>query len=343
MAKPFKFRYVNEIVGGFVLLAVTLLVIGVLLVGHYQEWFTPTHRVHLVFPPEGSLDLRKGSEVKILGAVVGRVEKIHIEDDDSMTGEMSIKGDAFRFVRQDSKVIVKKAFAAFGDAYIEVVKGKGTRLEDGDSLPVTKDTEIFEIAQQLLNQVREAIIPLLGQIRLTAEEYGGLAADLRAGDGPLLKLTDNLGGMITELRSNDGPLMKMLADLQAISAGLRNGEGTAGRLLRDPATAEEVNKILRQVQASIGQVEKILDDVKKTTAQLPPMAARVGNETQDLPGLVLQTQETIRQTERLIEGIQQHWLIRDYVPQGPEPTRLIPASEVAVPAKTPAAGTGAAP
>jgi len=336
MAKPFKFRYVNEIVGGFVLLTIALLVAGVLLVGHYQEWFTPTYRVHLIFPAEGSLDLRKGSEVKILGAVVGRVEKIHIEEDDSMTGEMFIKGDAFRFVRTDSKVIVKKAFAVMGDSYIEVIKGKGARLADGGSLTVTKDTEIFEIAQQLLNQVREAIIPLLGQIRLTAEEYGGLAADLRADDGPLIKLTDNLGGLITQLRSEEGPLMKILGDLQVISAGLKNGEGTAGKMLRDPATADEVNKILGQVSDSIAQVEKILEDVKRTTVQLPPMAAKVGREADDLPGLVLQTQETIRQTERLIDGIQQHWLIRGYVPQ-PQPTQLIPPSEVAVPAAKPGA------
>lgn len=342
MAKPFKFRYVNEIVGGFVLLTVALLVVGVLLVGHYQEWFTPAYRVHLIFPAEGSLDLRKGSEVKILGAVVGRVEGIHIEADDSMSGEMTIKGDAFRFVRTDSKVIVKKAFAAFGDAYIEIIKGKGPRLSDGGSLAVTKDTEIFEIAQQLLNQVREAIIPLLGQIRLTAEEYGALASDLRSPEGSIMKFAGNLEQISANLKSGEGPLMKILADLQVISSGLKNGEGTAGKLLRDPATADEVNRILRdlgkQVGDSITQVQKILDDVKRTTAQLPPMAAKVGREADDLPGLVLQVQQTLRESERLIDGIQRHWLLREYVPQ-PRPTELIPPSDVTAPA----AKTGAAP
>ena len=334
MAKPFKFRYVNEIVGGFVLLTVALLVTGVLLVGHYQDWFTPVYRVHLIFPPQGSLDLRKGSEVKILGAVVGGVEKIKIEDDDSMSGEMLIKGDAFRFVRTDSKVVVKKQFVVTGDAYIEIIKGSGPRLASGGKLSVTNDTQIFEIAQQLLDQVREAVIPLIGQIRLTAEEYGGLASDLRSPDGPLLKLTDNLGQLITSLKSSDGPLMKILGDLQAISSGLKNGEGTAGKLLRDPATADEVNRILKQVNESIAQVQKILDDVKKTTAQLPPMASRVGHETDDLPGLVLQTQETIRQSQRLIDGIQKLWPISSKISQ-PQPTQLIPPSDIGAPAAQP--------
>ena len=39
MTQKFKFRYVNEIVGGFVLLVFLLLLVGVLLAGHAQHWF----------------------------------------------------------------------------------------------------------------------------------------------------------------------------------------------------------------------------------------------------------------------------------------------------------------
>lgn len=316
MPKPFKFRYVNEIVGGFVLLTVALLVTGVILAGHYQEWFTPVHTVRIRFPAEGSLGLRKGSEVEILGTSVGQVERIHILDDDSMAGELRIKGDFFRFVRQDSKFKVSKRYQVAGESFLEIKRGTNQPPTDETVFLVEKDTEIIEIAQQLLNQVREATIPLLGQVRLTAEEYGALASDLR---------------------SPDGPLMKLLGNLEKMSDGLNKGEGTAGRLLRDPSTMDEVNRILREVTASIEQVQKVvtqvqgvMTDVKNTTTQLPPMAARIGRETEDLPGMMLQTQETLRQAERLIEGIQKHWLLNKYIPQ-PKPTDLIPPSEVNVP------------
>jgi hypothetical protein len=70
--------------------------------------------------------------------------------------------------------------------------------------------------------------------------------------------------------------------------------------------------------------------VKATTAQIPPMATKVGREVDDLPGTVVQTQETIREAERLIEGIQQHWIIRKYVPQ-PQVPAMIPAVEAGGP------------
>lgn len=331
MAKPFKFRYVNEIVGSFVMLVIALLVAGVIFAGHYQGWFTPVHTITLTFPEEGSLGLKKGSEVEILNTVVGVVDKIDIDENEKMSGEIKITGNWFRFVRTDSKVKVAKRYAVAGDAFITITKGKGAHVEDGAVLAVEKDTEIIELAQQLLNQLREAIIPLLGQFRLTAEEYGGLASDLRSADGPLMKLTGNLEQLSANLKSPEGPLMKILADLQAVSAGLKNGEGTAGQLLRDPAAMKQVEAILKQVGDAMGQMQKILDDVKKTTAQLPPMAARVGDEADDLPGLVLQTQQTLREAERLIEGIQKHWLLRSNIPQ-PKPTELIPPSDVSVPA-----------
>ena len=73
MAKPFRFRYVNEIVGGFVMLVVALLVVGVILAGNAQEWFTPVHVVRISFPEAGSLGVQKGAAVMIMGTEVGRM------------------------------------------------------------------------------------------------------------------------------------------------------------------------------------------------------------------------------------------------------------------------------
>jgi len=50
-------------------------------------------------------------------------------------------------------------------------------------------------------------------------------------------------------------------------------------------------------------------------------------EAKDLPGLVLQTQQTLHESEKLIEGIQRHWLIRKYIEKA-QPNTRIPPSEV---------------
>ncbi|MBW7908299.1 MAG: MCE family protein [Kiritimatiellae bacterium] len=295
MKKPFKFRHVNEIVGLFVLAVVAVLIAGIILAGRAQDWFEPVYRVRLDFPPEGSLGLQKGAEVQILGTRVGRVEGIRVWTNGTMHARLSIKGDFIRFVREDSKAIVKKKFGVAGDSYVEITEGRGEDLGERPALPALKDTEITEVAQTILKQIQEAILPLL-------ESYTKLAQSLQ---------------------DENGPLMKLLANLETVSRGLAEGEGSAGQLLRDPKAAEEIEHILEQVKA-------ILADLKETSARLPPMAATVGREVDALPGTVVQSQETLRETERLIEGIQQHWLIRNYIPSTKLPD-MIPALEAGGP------------
>lgn len=289
MSKPFKFRYVNEIVGGFVLLVLAALVAGIILAGRAQDWFEPVYEIRLDFPEEGSLGLQRGAEVQILGATVGRVGKIRVKDDGSMYTTLEIKGDFIRFVRADSRAIVKKKFGIAGDAFVEITQGRGAPLEDGAVLKAVRDTEITELAQEILQEIQNAVLPLL-------EEYTKLAADLR---------------------DAEKPLMQALANIEKITRGLAEGEGSAGQLLRDPKAAQEIEAILAEIRA-------ILADIKETTSKLPAIAATVNAEVEALPGTIIQAQETLRESERLIEGIQRHWLIRKYVPRESLPDIIPP-------------------
>ena len=298
MNKPFKFRYVNEIVGGFVLLIVVALVVAVVLIGRAQQWFEPRFDLRVRFPAEGSEGIQKGAEVVILGTQVGNVQEIIVKDDGSMEGQLQIRGQFVRFVRQDSQAILKKKFGVAGDAFVEITRGIGPAIDDG-RLPAAakKDIELLQMMQDLLENVRTAILPLLEQVTKAAEEYTGLAADMR---------------------KPDGHLQQLLARLDEVATGLQKGEGTAGKLLKDPATIQSVDAAITNVTVTITtvnerlrQIEAILADVKKTTGTLP--------ET------MLQAQDTLRETEVLIEGVQKHWLLRSYMEQAPSSERIDPA------------------
>lgn len=304
MAKSFKFRYVNEIVGAFVLIVVALLVAGIIFAGNAQKWFEPVYTVKLMFPPEGSFELQKGAEVRILGALVGNVTEISVDDTGQMTGEATVRGQFMRFVRVDSKAIAKKKFGIAGDAYVEISKGNGEPLpEPGGSLACTKDTEIMDLLTQILDQFQQAIMPTIERVQKALDEYTAVAANLN---------------------DPQGNLQQLLSRLNGIAAGLENGEGPAGVMLRDPATAQEIKDIVWQVQDAIGQVQKILADIKQSTVQLPEMTAAANSELQDLPGTALQAQATLRETERLVQALQRHWLIRKYVDQSDPLERVVP-------------------
>lgn len=299
MPKPFKFRYVNEITGGFVLLVIAAVIAGVFVAGRAQKWFEPIHEVEVVFPPEGSFDLQRGAEVRILGALVGSLEEIDVAEDGEMSGVLRIRGTFIRFVRADSRAIAKKKFGVAGDAYLEITKGSGAPLAEGAIMKVEKDTEITEMVQQVIERVEEVALPAIEQVRKALEEYTNLASDLR---------------------NPEGNLQELLAHLAKIAEELEKGEGTAGQLLRDPSLANELREITEKINASLAEVNVILQDVRASSSILK-------EEMDDVPGVVLQTRDTMRETEKLLEAIQKHWMIRKYVDQA-EPSTLIPPSAV---------------
>ena len=284
MSKPFKFRYVNEITGAFVLLVVALLLAGVVVAGHAQGWFRPEYSLTLLFPPEGSLGVQDGTRVVCLGNTIGTVERIIVADDGAMQGRAKIKGEFFRFLRSDSQALVKKAFGIAGEVFVEISKGTATPLpKEGAELVCQNDTEMLKQIQDSLEKVQKTI-----------DEYRNLAADLR---------------------NTNGPLMQFIAHLSDITAGIQKGEGPVGKMLRDPQMAKQLGDVLAQVQL-------IIADVKQTTAQLPGIAKNASGEVSDASGMMLQTQSAIREGEKLIEGLQKHWLIRKYVDQVTVPERV---------------------
>jgi len=307
MAKPFTFRYVNEIVGTFVLLTALALVVAVVLAGHAQEWFTPVRKIHIDFPVEGSLGIQKGAPVQILGYNVGKVERVSVEDDARMTGLISVKGDFVKFVRIDSQAVVKRTLGIAGDAYIEITEGQGDPLPEDFNLECVRDSELLELAKEMLEEVKKAVVPALEQLQKAVTEYTALAADLR---------------------NTNGPLIGLLIQLEDIATDLQSGKGTAGHILKDPALAREMETLLQQVQSSLAEVQSVLADVKKTTAQLPAMAETVGGEVRKTPELMDQTHETLREAERLIEGIQRHWLLRKNIPVEGAPDSIPPAEVI---------------
>jgi phospholipid/cholesterol/gamma-HCH transport system substrate-binding protein len=307
--KPFQFRYVNEIVGGFVLLVVALLAMAIVVAGRAQGWFETIHRIHVDFPSEGSLDLQIGSPVLILGTTVGKVELIEVDELGFMTGVITVKDDFYQFVRTDSLAIVKKKFGIAGDAFIEITKGSGSPL-DGAGLAPFKDTDLNELLQDLVTQLREAIMPLMDSVKTTVDEYGALAAGLS---------------------DPESPLQQMLANLKEITASIQRGEGSVGKLLSEDETIEALNDAVKQATVAIEQLQAVIEDVKASTAQLPDMTRKVGDELDSLPGTLLMTQEAIREAERLIEGVQQHWLLRGSMPPRQQPTELIPLYDISTP------------
>ncbi len=201
---------------------------------------------------------------------------------------------------------VKKKFGVFGDAYVHVTKGTGPELPEGAGLVATREVDIVAVVLDLINQVRDATLVLLESATKEVDEIVGLTADMRA---------------------SDSPLQKSLLHLESIIQQIEEGKGPVGRFVTDEETAESLDQIIAEFTKVAGDIQKILEDVRQVTATLPEMARVVSDEVQDIPGTVAITQETIRETERLIVGVQNHWLLKKYVPRD-NARALIPVYDI---------------
>lgn len=317
MQERFKFRHVNEITGTVVLVIVAILIAAVVWTARSQRWFRSRVPLQIVLPEAGAAGIRPGSEVYFLGTRVGTVSDVLVDEAGRMKARANMRRDFFRFVRADSAAVVKKKFGVAGDAYFEITRGQGPPLPEKNAsivcreLPATMETAIEE--------VRSAALPVFKKLGVGLDTWTMLGTNL----------------ITTQQR-----LEQLIARLDNIVAGVEQGNGTAGKLLTDTALADEAQKLLVQANEAMGELQCVVtnlnlavENVRNGTARLPEITDAVANEAKDLPGLVLQTQASMRELERLIEAMQRHWLLRKYVnktnppPLGPWPASREPETK----------------
>jgi len=317
MQNRYVFRQVNELTGVLVLAVVLLVVGGVMASAHSQRWFTRKYAFDVLLPEQGALGLRSGADVIVLGVSVGEVGEISVADDGRMKAHVKVRRDFARFLRVDSTASIKKVFGVAGDSYLEITRGSGA------ALPAHQPEIACLVAEDSLNRME------------------GMLADLHAQLGPVVaKVGDGvvewtkLGG---DLRENTGQLHELLARLDHLASGVEQGKGTVGKLLNETTLADEAQRLSLRANEAMGELQEMetnlavaVKNVQNGSARLPEITDAMANEAKDLPGLVAQTQTSMRELERLIEALQRNWLVRKYVNKtNPPPLRPWPETVVA--------------
>jgi phospholipid/cholesterol/gamma-HCH transport system substrate-binding protein len=318
MADRFKFRRVHEITGTFVLLVVAVLIAAVVWTGHSQRWFKSRVTLQIVLPEAGAAGIRQGSEVYFLGTLVGSVSDVIVDTGGRMEAETNIRRDFFRFVRADSSAVVKKKFGLAGDSFFEIKRGQGRPLPEKNASIICR--ELPGTMETAIEEVRSAALPALEKMSVGLDTWTALGTNLITTQERLEQLIDRLNNIVT---------------------GVEQGKGTAGKLVTDTVLADEAQKLLVRANETMNELQGVATNlnaaaknVQSGTARLPEITGAVADETKDLPGLVLQTQVSMREMERLVEAMQRTWLLRKYVNHtNPPPVR--PLSETIVPEKKP--------
>lgn len=346
MAKPFKFRYANELAGGLVLLTVLIVAAAGVLSGKARGWFSRTTRLSLVLPPGGSMGLKPGADVQILGnSQAGTVSQLLPPGDNGQVqAVIDLRPDYAKFVRLDSKVWIRKA-AVIGAAYVEISRGTGPALPD-EAAVLSVDADATDVGpDKLIAELRAEVLPAVRQLREAAEQYTQLARDLRSPEGNLQQAVARFNRIAEQAEKGDGLVARLLNDKTLGESLSAAGPKVAASLDESTALLKTLNKtavvlpdlataateqvrtlpaVMAQTQAALAEVQRVLKELERTTSQLPDTVKSINRTVEGLPSLLVQAQETLRQMQRLIEGAQRSWLIRSNMDEGAPAGRIAP-------------------
>jgi len=275
-----------------------------------QRWLRPVHT---------AAGIRQGSEVYFLGTRVGTVSDVIVDETGRMEAQANIRRDFFRFVRADSSAVVKKKFGVAGDSFFEITRGVGKSLPEHNASIVCNEQFQSEL-EAAIEEVRNEAMLVLKKVN------GGL---------------DTWTALGSNLITTRERLDHLVGRMDTIAADLQAGKGTMGKLIADPALADAAQELLARASAAMSDLQGVItnldvavENIQSGTARLPEITEAMANEAKDLPGLVQQTQTSMREVERLVEAMQRHWLLRKYVNKT-DPPPLQPLPVVEEPARKP--------
>lgn len=345
-----KFRYTNEAVGLFVLVALLIFVAGLVYSGRVREWFNPGKTLRIVLPDDGLSGLAKGSSVEILGTKAGEVRDILINPSETMHADVRIESEMAVFVRSDSKATIRKTFGIAGDAYLEITRGSGEPLDwEFAVIKAVSDRKPTDTVGELIDEIRAKVFPVIDEAQNAISSFAKVADELRDPQKGVQQLLANLNSITNRIDSGEGTMGRLLTedklirDLESLIAQLdaetrqlgpivgalkTTAQNAAAFSTQVNAQSDEIPEIARGLRETLARAESVLAELSQTTRQLPEIATTVGETADHVPALVLQVQQVLVELERLVRQLQSHWLLGGKADDGEHAGRRISPLEV---------------
>jgi len=277
-------------VGIFVLVAIVVLVFLILNASGDINPFS--RKLHLKARFVDANGLRDGSEVRLAGVRVGKVEKIVLLEpspvpnaprvEAQMTIDSTIDGrPASERIRSDSQALQGSPSLLGNEMLINITPGSavGQPVQDGAVLPSSSSNTVNDFATsgtdlaQRLSKLSDQMSEIVLQVKQGQGTVGKLFGDeaLYNNLNATIRETEDV---MTQIRSGSGSAGRFVNDpalynnaneivlqLRAISDDLRAGRGTAGKLLTDDELYNRINRTADRLDKSVDQINLMIAEI----------------------------------------------------------------------------------
>jgi phospholipid/cholesterol/gamma-HCH transport system substrate-binding protein len=277
-------------VGIFVLIAIAVLIFLVLNASGDINPFS--RKLHLKARFADANGLREGSEVRLAGVRVGKVERIVLLEPSTvpnaprveaqMTIDSNIDGQAAnQRIRSDSTAQQGSPSLLGNEMLINITPGTqlGQPVQDGAILPSSSSNTVNDFATSGTD--------LAQRLSKLSDELSSMVQSVKKGEGTIGRLFsdealyNNLDATIretqdlmTQIRTGRGSAGRFVNDpalynnaneiavqLKTITDDLRAGRGTAGKLLTDDEFYARINRTADRLDKSVDQINLMIADI----------------------------------------------------------------------------------
>jgi phospholipid/cholesterol/gamma-HCH transport system substrate-binding protein len=292
-----RFKHLERKIGLFALLALAGVGLVVLLVGAQKDLFTPKYFLHMTV--DRGTGFNKGMPVKLSGFRIGRITDMALNEQAMVEITIEIAKKYSKWIRNDSTVkLVKEGLV--GDSIVEIAVGSLDKpeLKAGDSITYLKTKGLDELA----DEIGEKIKPVLIEIRDIIGYINDPKGDLKRTIHNLEILTRNLE---TTRTNADMLLVNTTRNLESISSrtttllDVTNRKIDSLDVAKINTTLEKLPPLLEKTDATMANVSAITTETKKLAEQAFPQ----------IPGLFSRIEELLFSTDRLMNSMNNSWLL----------------------------------
>jgi phospholipid/cholesterol/gamma-HCH transport system substrate-binding protein len=266
---PFRLRYTDQIVAGFLLATATIVVLAVLLVVRSQDLFKRRVAYWTTFADGGGI--KADTPVKIAGIEVGKVKRVELTDDNKVKVQFEILEDYTNRLTLDDGVDCLKDPEPHprcgARVTMSVPAGIGAFLPTGGGLTISvgnmKNPPI-EADGFVKSEKQEGFAEFLD--RLQKEDVVKNAQEIVA----------QIATLLQKINDAEGPIWKSIENVEAVTTRAREGKGVVGEALTDDS------RMQRQVQAAIDSLNRSLENVEKSSSDVAVVTDEVRQQTPEL-------------------------------------------------------------
>lgn len=298
-------RFINleRKIGMFVVVALLCVLAAALLFGVKKDFFTQKYTLN--FTVDRGTGFTKGMSVKLSGFRIGRVTSITLNEQAMVNISVEIDNAYQTWIRDDSVVkLVKEGLV--GDNIIEVSVGSQDKpvLKNGASIMYIKTKGLDELADDIAEKVKPVLIEVRDIISYINDPNGDLKRTVRNVE----LLTRNLEGT---RKHADTMLVTATGSIQNVSGKASTLLDSSTRKL-ESVDVNRVNSMLEQldkkVPVMLQRIDTTLENVNKISLETRAMSERTFPK---IPGIASQVEDVMFSTDRLLNSLQNTWLLRD--------------------------------